>query len=403
MRRPLRIAFVHPDLGIGGAERLVLDAATALQHTGHRVTIFTSHRDRERCFDEARDGSLDVRICGDFIPLQIGQRLRAPLAIARMAYVAVRVGLRGERFDVIFADLVAQSIPPLRLLTTAKVIFYCHFPDRLMAPSRGRLYRYYRAPIDWAEAAAVSIADLLLVNSRFTASVARHVFPGLDGSRIQVLYPGVEVSCIQASGHPALPGRIRVLSLNRYERKKNVAIAIEAMAVLRRELPSEVSSNIELAIAGGFDDRLGENREVLRELVELARSRSLHNRVVFLKNPSDLEVDRLLSQSRCLVYTSENEHFGYVPVEAMAAGCPVIAVNNGGPRETVVDAVTGFLCEPNPPAFAAALIRLVGDPELAARMGRAAREHEVKHFSKAMFCERLESLIENLIARPLEA
>jgi alpha-1,3/alpha-1,6-mannosyltransferase len=48
--------FFHPDLGIGGAERLVVDAAVALQERGHKVTIFTSHCDPRHCFDEARDG-----------------------------------------------------------------------------------------------------------------------------------------------------------------------------------------------------------------------------------------------------------------------------------------------------------------------------------------------------------
>jgi len=50
------LVFFHPDLGIGGAERLVIDAAVGLQDRGHRITIFTSHRDTKHCFDEARDG-----------------------------------------------------------------------------------------------------------------------------------------------------------------------------------------------------------------------------------------------------------------------------------------------------------------------------------------------------------
>lgn len=51
------IVFLHPDLGIGGAERLVVDAAVGLQNRGHRVVIFTSHCDPKHCFDEARDGA----------------------------------------------------------------------------------------------------------------------------------------------------------------------------------------------------------------------------------------------------------------------------------------------------------------------------------------------------------
>ena len=50
------IVFLHPDLGIGGAERLVIDAAVGLQKRGHKVVIFTSHCDPTHCFDEARDG-----------------------------------------------------------------------------------------------------------------------------------------------------------------------------------------------------------------------------------------------------------------------------------------------------------------------------------------------------------
>jgi len=52
------IVFFHPDLGIGGAERLVIDAAVGLQSLGHKVTIFTSHCDPSHCFDEAKDGLL---------------------------------------------------------------------------------------------------------------------------------------------------------------------------------------------------------------------------------------------------------------------------------------------------------------------------------------------------------
>ena len=55
-QKPRNIVFFHPDLGIGGAERLIIDAAVGLQELGHKVTIFTSHCDPQHCFEEARDG-----------------------------------------------------------------------------------------------------------------------------------------------------------------------------------------------------------------------------------------------------------------------------------------------------------------------------------------------------------
>ena len=50
----VRVVFLHPDLGIGGAERLVIDAALALKSRGHEVTFVTAHHDDRHCFPETR-------------------------------------------------------------------------------------------------------------------------------------------------------------------------------------------------------------------------------------------------------------------------------------------------------------------------------------------------------------
>lgn len=50
----MRIAIVHPDLGIGGAERLIVDAAVELKARGHEITIYTSHHDLNHCFPETK-------------------------------------------------------------------------------------------------------------------------------------------------------------------------------------------------------------------------------------------------------------------------------------------------------------------------------------------------------------
>ena len=65
-----RVVFIHPDLGIGGAERLVIDAAVGLQSLGHKVTIFTSHCDPNHCFSEAKDGESDLHhsVCNAEFP-----------------------------------------------------------------------------------------------------------------------------------------------------------------------------------------------------------------------------------------------------------------------------------------------------------------------------------------------
>lgn len=61
--------------------------------------------------------------------------------------------------------------------------------------------------------------------------------------------------------------------------------------------------------------------------------------IVFLCSFSDEEKVFLLKNSTCLLYTPSNEHFGIVPIEAMFMKLPVIAVNSGGPLETIENEV----------------------------------------------------------------
>ena len=395
MDRSLRIAFMHPDLGIGGAERLVLDATTHLRSAGHRVTIFTAHYNPEHCFEETKSGELDIRVHGDRLPMQVAQHLRAPCAIARMVNLACRVALDPERFDVIFCDLVSHAIPVLRLFTSSRIIFYCHFPDRLLMPHREGWYRWYRSPIDRLEEVSTGMAHRVLVNSVFTAKAFGRTFSRLT-LRPEVLYPGVDVdtkcSSAQTNSYSGTD-RIEILSLSRYEHKKDVGLGIAALAGLRERLPGAVFSRLQLVIAGGFDDRLQECRDTFARLQEQTRSLSLEEHVVFYRSSSESERRGLLSRCMCLINTAAEEHFGYVPLEAMAAGRPVVAVNSGGPAETVVDGVTGLLCAATPEAFACALSRLIGDPATAAQMGGAARDHVVARFSKAAFGTKLERLV----------
>lgn len=68
---------------------------------------------------------------------------------------------------------------------------------------------------------------------------------------------------------------------------------------------------------------------------------------MFLPSISSEEKADLLARCLCVLYTPEDEHFGIVPLEAMVAGKPVLACNSGGPVESIVDGVTGFLCAPD--------------------------------------------------------
>ena len=102
-----------------------------------------------------------------------------------------------------------------------------------------------------------------------------------------------------------------------------------------------------MVIAGGYDSRLMENVEHHLELQDLSYKLSLRDKVIFLRSISNDQRLLLLKNTRVLLYTPENEHFGIVPVEAMLLGCIVIACNSGGPLESIDHGNTGFLLSPN--------------------------------------------------------
>lgn len=81
--------------------------------------------------------------------------------------------------------------------------------------------------------------------------------------------------------------------------------------------------------------------------------------VVFLRSFSDQQKSLLLSACTAVLYTPQHEHFGIVPLEAMAWGKAVVACDSGGPKESVVQGRTGFLCEPNAESFADAMVKLM--------------------------------------------
>lgn len=176
--------------------------------------------------------------------------------------------------------------------------------------------------------------------------------------------------------------RPTIISFNRFEAKKNVALAIESFADLKHSgmIPESLARNLRFVVGGGYDAEQADNVETLRANQALCEKLGLSYHtlwtttddpapegtdVIFVLNFSTAQRSALLlsPHTLALLYTPTNEHFGIVPIEAMACGLPVLACNTGGPTETVVDFAeknpTGFLRPPQPEEWAPALARLV--------------------------------------------
>lgn len=118
--------------------------------------------------------------------------------------------------------------------------------------------------------------------------------------------------------------------------------------------------------------------------------------VLFLLSVPTAFKDTLLAQSKLLLYTPINEHFGIVPVEAMRVGLPVLASNTGGPLETIVEGETGWLRDAHADAEWTAVMDKVlyglsvKDVE---RMAAAGKERAQQEFSLTAMGDRLEEEI----------
>ncbi|KAI1766425.1 glycosyltransferase family 4 protein [Hypoxylon sp. FL1150] len=431
---PKTIVFLHPDLGIGGAERLVVDAAVGLQNRGHKVVVFTSHCDPQHCFDEARDGTLDVRVRGNtIVPPSILSRFSILCSILRQLHLILQIYLTSElaslKPDAFFVDQLSAGLPLLQLLHRGpgggRVLFYCHFPDLLLAQGRERWWkRAYRAPFDRWEQFSMSFADAVAVNSNFTKGVVGRTWPALARRMdLKVVYPCVDTKAKEKrkaddNERPLWNGKKFLLSINRFERKKDIALAVRAFA----GLSPEARKGVRLVVAGGYDPRVAENVGYHRELVDLTESMDLRSmttktHVTALEVPDDVEVlflhsvpnllkDALLASARLLIYTPANEHFGIVPLEAMLAGVPVLAADTGGPTETVVDGVTGWLRSPTQvEEWTKVMDKVLNQlsPKDLEAMSKAGIARVQDNFGDTHMAARLDGIVTEMLERPSRA
>ncbi|AAS53276.1 AFL098Wp [Eremothecium gossypii ATCC 10895] len=379
MMTPLNIALIHPDLGIGGAERLVVDAAIGLQDQGHRVTIYTSHCDKNHCFEEIKRGDLKVVVVGDFLPTNILGKFFILCANLRQLALVFKLVINGsiDKHDLFIVDQLSTCVPLLHLFSASgRVLFYCHFPDQLLAQRKSLVSKLYRVPFDLLEQLTMGCSDSVVVNSYFTRSVF------FDTFKILRLNPRVVYPCVAMDELPIEkidigfydqiigPNNRYYLSINRFERKKDIALALNAFKASKEGH----SSDTKLIICGGYDSRVAENVEYLSELQLICEKANIahvtifysefsrtpehytfptgvrEKKVIFLASISSSLKELLLKKAQLLLYTPSREHFGIVPLEAMKHGTPVLAVDNGGPLETVVtlksdnqDTATGWL------------------------------------------------------------
>jgi glycosyltransferase involved in cell wall biosynthesis len=377
-----RVALYYPWIYLrGGAERVILEIA---RRSRHRYTIFTNHLNREQTYPEL--AALPDLVELPRLPVQrsFPSVLRAALTIAR------------QKLDLAAFDALLVSSEGLGDFITFRnhekpVVCFCHTPARpvydpvyrrawLEAHPRGRLpLAVLSVGYAWLTRLAWRHYRRVFVNSR---EVASRVLGGslCAAQRLEVLHPGVDADRI----HPSGAYEPYFLCAGRIKWTKNVGLAIDAFRAFRRTHPA--AGGWRLLVAGALD---GGSGAYLRELERLAAGEP---GIEFQPNPTDEELAARYDRCYALVHPSLNEDWGLVPLEAMAHGKAVLAVNAGGPKESVLDGQTGFLLDPRPEAFADRMTWLAEHPDAARGMG-ARGAARVRTYSWDAFVGRLDDYI----------
>ena len=212
------------------------------------------------------------------------------------------------------------------------------------------------------------LPSVLTVSGTSRAEIVDHL--GVRQDRIHVVHIGADTDLFSPDPSvPVVPGRI-VTTSSADVPLKGLVFLVEALAKVRTERP-----DAHLVVVG--------KRPTEGPVAQAVERYGLEGAVDFVKGISDAELVDLVRSAQVACVPSLYEGFSLPAAEAMATGTPLLATTGGAIPE--VAGTDGETCLAVPPgdagALAAGLSRLLGDPELRARLGRAGRERVLERFT----------------------
>ena len=341
----MRIALVTNGLRFGGAERIVQALAEDLMETGHTVRVIATTRDGP-IGDALRAHGVPVDVLG----LKSAVDLRVPVALSAL--------LRQFRPDVVHSHLAVADIACTAVQAPGRV---CTVHNPGVELGRLKRWLWHRALPRFRVVTAVSEAV-----QRSLPVPARVIRPSL------------------VDGCPAI---------GRAEARRRLGLAPHDRIVLGVGRLSPVKGFDLLATIA---PRLTGRVAVIGEGPQRA---SLAGRIDLLGARADAA--ETIAAADVLVMPSRSEGFPQVPLQAMAAGVPVVATRVGGTPEIVVHEGTGLLVAPeDPDALAMAIQRLLDEPEWARQLGQAGRQRlTAANFTRTAMLDATVSLYRDVVAQ----
>ena len=386
-----RIDLVFPRFKLlSGAERAILGLASALNDDGHHVRI-VCHQFDASCRPRLPQGI--ALVCTDARLDWSGNRYVN--AISDYARV---FGLRHYLDHT--ADLCLLFGPALLLAlyrrwvkkSQGRTLYYCWEPPRALYQDRDLVLarlgwrRVAIAPLlalyARVDRALVTGVDVVCTSSSFAAAQIEMVY----GRPASVITLGVDRERLDSVGEQRLQPPPVVITVNYLHPRKRVDLVLQtAVAVGERWSGGEPLPR--WIIIGDGPER--------SRLETLAQELGVAERVQFAGFVSDEQLPRYYAGAHCYIHTALKESFGLSVIEAAYSGCPVVAVDEGGVRQTVEDGVTGFLVSPSPAALASAVCDILTRSDGGRGMGAAGRQRVSQAYRWQRGAEEIVSLVED--------
>ena len=224
---------------------------------------------------------------------------------------------------------------------------------------------------DWCFCVSEEVKSRILEN---------HLLPE---DKLEVIYRGVDTinfsGDIKYDNYFFHPTRIKWW--------KNIELSIEAFNISQME--HEGLRNFKLIIAGELYQTNNSYYEKLKKMAVLNKN------IIIEINTSEKDILNLYKNCRAVLSTTLNEDFGLTVLEGFSFSKPVIAINNGGPKEIIKNGITGFLSSPDAREYASYLCKIAMDVESAMQMGNFGRKDVIK-YDWSNFINYIDDFLENL-------
>jgi len=367
----MKIAFYH-NVPAGGAKRVVYEQVKHLSKK-HKVEVFEFKSEDSKYCDLKKITRVNQYL---FVPAnnlpfflkRIYSDIKIFYSLKKINHlIAQHIDTKGFDIVVVHSDKYIQAPYLLRYLKTPS-IYYAHETLRYVYESHlifnkknfilkkwyENLTRYIRKNDDIKN---INSATKILCNSKYTSENIMKTY-GLESV---VSYPGVDAIFFRPL---KFLKKIDILFIGEKVSNEGYEILLGALKQMRKY--------IVVKILDRKNDRF---------------------------SLSDQDLVKEYNKSKIVLALNTKEPFGLIPLEAMSCGVPVIAVSEGGFRETVLNNITGYLIEKSPNALKTRIEKLLSNSSLHNAMGKNARNIILKEWDIKKRMLEFEKLIYSFIEK----